>query len=286
MLLIRTLISFIIFLFFINCQTIFSKTITYAYVKYHKLRVREKPTKNSKILYLLKKNEKVKILGRKGVFYQIYLSNIDITGWSYYKGFYKIKKIILPDYNVTFEFNAINKETENKILEFKNLLNFDFYKKNIKIIFSYEKKYNTGRIFIKSDFNYDFYINERATSLKSNQIDLYPFIKFGFIFNKFFKKISYKYYALSEFLKKFIINIILKKSPTNYIILEMYLDKNLYFFKPYIYVKKEGFKIAKVYTDNKELLKKSYIFSLGPPYLSDGTKTIFYLIYDFFNMGV
>ncbi len=286
MLLTRLLFSLFFVLLFFNINFLNAKTITYAFVKYKKLRVREEPSRKGKIIYMLKRNNKVEILDKKGVYYRIKVNDANIEGWSYYKGFYKFQKVVLPDYKVNFEFNAINKETENKILEFKRILNFDFYKRDVKVTFSYEKKYNTGRIFVETDFNQNYYNSEKAPSLKSNQVDLYPFLKFGFIFKKFFRNISYKYNALSEFLKKFNIDILLKKNETNYVILEMYLEKSLYIFRPYIYVKKEGFKLIKVFTDNRELVKKSYIFSLGPPYLSDGTKTVFFLIYDFFNMGV
>ncbi len=161
MLLIRSLFSFIIIFFLFNTQYIHPKIIKYAVVKYKKLRVRENPSRRAKILFLLKSGEKVQIIDKKGVYYKIFSQNGNIQGWAYYKGFYKIKKIVLPDYKVNFEFNAINKETEKKILEFKRFLNFDFYKKDIKIIFSYEKKYNTGRIFIEADFNPKYYIQKK-----------------------------------------------------------------------------------------------------------------------------
>ena len=279
----RFFIFFFLFLFIV-VNFSFAKTIKYAYVKYSKINLREGPSTKTKIISKLIKNTKVQILKKSPDFYYVLVLYNNLKGWIYSRGLYKFETIKLPDYNVTYEFNALNKNARSKILEFKNSLNFDFYKKDVKIIFSYEPKFNIGRVFIETEFNKEYYIETREPSLKSNQIDLYPFLKFTTVYKKFLKKISYKYGALSEFLGKFILNIVLKKSDENFIVLECYKKNKLYLFKPYIFLKREGFKIIKVKSDDPKLVERSYMFSLGPPYLSDGTKTVDLLLYDFFNM--
>ncbi len=277
-------IIFFVLLCLFTANLSFAKVIKYAYVKYSKVNLREGPSTKSKIISKLTKNTKVQIIKKSPNFYYVLVIYNDLKGWIYSRGLYKFKTIKLPDYNVAYEFNALNKNARNKILEFKNTLNFDFYKKDVKIIFSYEPKFNIGRVFIETEFNKEYYIENREPSLKSNQIDLYPFLKFTTVYKKFLKKISYKYGALSEFLGKFILNIVLKKGDENFIILECYKKNKLYLFRPYIFLKREGFKLIKINSDDPKLVERSYMFSLGPPYLSDGTKTVDLLLYDFFNM--
>ena len=280
MLSVRILI--ILLLLSANC---FSKAITFAEVKYRVLKVREIPSKRGKVIGKLKRGTVVKILNKKGKWFKILpLKNDNSTiGWVYRYGLWKFKHESLPDYKVKIEFNNMSKNFKERIFEFKKYLNFDFYKNDVKIIFSYDKTLNKLTLFIETKFSKIYYDKNREKALKTDEIDLYPYLNFAYVIDRFIKAVKSKYPGCGEFLQKFSIDIILKKDESNFIILDLYRKRKIYKFSPFIIIKSPDYKIIKIYCENPEKLEKSYIFELPPPYLSNGIKTTAYLIYNFFK---
>ncbi len=271
-----------ILLIFIFSTPLFSKYIYKAKIIAHVLNLREKPSIKSKILYKLKKGTSVVILKRKGKWALINFDNK--TGWVYIGGLGKISKNFISNYNVKIEFNNFSETFIEKVLEFKNFLNFDFYKNNVKIVFSYDNKNNKLTSFIIIPFNKNYYEKNREHSLKKNEIDLYPFLNFAYVFDNFIKKVEKRYPVCGEFLKKFDISIIIKKNSNFFIILNLKRKNKLFKFLPYIIVKKKGYDYVKIYAENKQKVEKSYIFELSPPYVSYGIKSTSYLLYKFFDL--
>jgi hypothetical protein len=279
---IKLFIGLLSVLSFIFVSNACSKTIKYVFVRYKKANVRKCPSVRCKIVAKAVKNEKLIVTGYKKRFYKI--KGDDFEGWIYYRAVTKPIKKTYTDYKVSFEFNNINGNAKEKILKYKEYLNFDFYKKEVEIIFSYNPEFNVGRIFFKTDFNLTYYKKERDSAIKPNQIDLYPFLKFADVFKNFLNRMGFQYASLKEFLSKFKLNLILKKNDTDFIIIEFSKKGKLFRFQPYIFLKKEGFKIIRIVSDDKELVKKSYIFTLGVPTLYDGSKTVYSLLYEFFEI--
>ena len=260
----------------------FAKTVKYVFVRYKKANIRSGPSKRYKIVKRVFKNSKLIVLDYKNHFYKVKYDQIE--GWIYYRAVTNPKIKRFSDYPVTYEFNNINKNAKEKILSYKRYLDFDFYKRPVQVIFSYNPEFNIGRIFFKTDFNLEFYKKNRDSSIKPNQIDMYPFLKFADSFKVFMNRLSFQYRSLNEFLSKFKLNLILEKNNDNFIIIEFEKKGRLFQFKPYIFLKKKGFNIIKIVSDDKELVKKSYIFTLGVPTLYDGTKTVYSLLYEFFGI--
>ncbi|GEM_PF-6444833 len=302
---IKILISFFsIFIIFNYFSSLNAESYKYASVKYNSIYIRENPSKNSKIVAKVYKNTRLELISKSNEFYQVVVVGKDIKGWIYSKGLYNFSgasetteatettatskehpaKAKDTAYLGKFQFNSIKNDAKDKILEFKELLNFSFYPKSVKVIWSFDDKFNVGRVFIESDFDPEFYSKNKDESIKPNQIDLYPFLKFTSVYGNFLKKLGKKYQSLSDFLDKFSLNILIKRDKDTYIIVEAYRDKKLFLFKPDIYVKYKYFDMIKVTASDKDMVKKSYIFSLGVPYLSDNSKTVDSLLYDFFNL--
>ncbi len=273
---------FSLLLIFFSSQAVNCKIIKYAYVKYNKVNIRSCPSKRCNIIGKVKRNVRLNILGYKSRFYKINLDGV--LGWIYSGALTKPIKKNIPDYKVTFEFNNLNKNAQEKILEFKQYLNFDFYKREVKVAFSYNPEFNIGRIFLKTEFNLQYYNTHKDSSVKPNQLDMYPFLEFANAFKIFLNKLLFQYQSLEEFLSKFKLNLILKKSDSNFIIMEFYKKGKLFQCKPYIFLKKQGYNLIKIPTEDKEILEKSYIFTLGVPTFYDGTKTTYSLVYEFFNI--
>ncbi len=275
---------FIILLILTFSINLHSKYIQSAYVRSKKLNLRDAPSIKSKIIYKLQRGTNVLILDKKKKWYKVKIKDENLIGWVYYSGLFRFKKEFIPDYKVKIKFNNFNETFQQKVLEFKRYLNFDFYKNDVEVVFSYNKEDNKLRIFIKTKFSLDYYNTNRDRSLKSNEVDLYPYINFAYVINKFIKKLEFKYPTCGEFLKKFYIDIMLKKSDDNYIILDLYRKRKLYKFSPFIIIKAPDYNIVKIYTENKEKLEKSYIFELEAPYYSYGIKSTAFLVYEFFNL--
>ncbi len=262
-----------------------AKYILIAKVRSKRLNVREKPSINSNLLGKLQKGTEVKILTKYNNWYKIVSISDNITGWVYKRGLWKFKKRFISEYPLKIEFNNFNSTFQSKILKFKQYLDFSFYKSPIKIVFSYDKNTNKLTIFIITKFLYSYYMKNKDKALKSNEIDLYPYLEFTNVIRNFIKKISTEYPACGEFLKKFSILIILKKEKDHFVILQLYRHKKLYKFLPFIIIKAPGYKLLKVFTENKEKLDKSYIFELSSPYYSYGIKSTSFLIYEFFQLS-
>ncbi len=271
--------------FFLLTSICYAKYVKYAYVRSTTLNLRNAPSIKSSIIDKLKRKTKVQILLKKGKWYKVkVIDKSDEIGWVYYTGLYRFKKEYVPDYNVNIKFNNFNETFKNKILEFKKYLNFDFYQSDVEVIFSYEKELNKLTIFIKTKFSLNYYEQNKDSSIKNNEIDLYPYLNFAYVIDNFIKRVKNKYPACGEFLKKFGINIFLEKDNDNYIILDIYRKIKLYKFSPFIIVKSPGYALVKITTENKNKLEKSYIFELEPPYYSYGIKSTSFLLYEFFNM--
>ncbi len=277
--------NFLIFLLILTFSiSLHAKYIQSAYVRSKKLNLRDAPSIKSKIISKLRRGTRVLILGKQRKWFKIKILDDNLVGWVYYSGLFKFKKEYIPDYKVKVKFNNFNETFQQKVLEFKKYLNFDFYKNDVEVVFSYNKEENKLRIFIKTKFSLNYYRQNRDKSLKDNEIDLYPYINFAYVIDKFIKKLEFKYPTCGEFLKKFHIDIMLEKSYDNYIILDLYRKRKLYKFSPFIIVKAPDYNIVEINTENKEKLEKSYIFELEAPYYSYGIKSTSFLLYEFFNL--
>ena len=254
-------------------------------MKAKRLNFRNTPSYKTPIKSTLSRNTKVIILERKGKWFKVMVPSLDNeTGWVYYRGLHKFRKEFISNYHVTVKFNNFNDTFRQKILEFRRFLNFDFYKNDVEVVFSYDKPLNKLTIFLKTKFSPAYYNENKDSSIKNNEIDLYPYINFSYVIGNFIKKVESKYPACGEFLKKFYLDILLKKGDNNYIILDLYRKKKLYKFSPFIIVKYPGYSLVKIYCQDKKKLEKSYIFELEPPYYSYGVKSTSFLLYEFFNM--